>query len=81
MYCGHTICSQCLIQACDNSNSFNLNCPNRRSSNLKENMERAKLYRGFGDNLIGSYSIKSESIVSKLKEVKALDKCSKVIPP
>ncbi|XP_016658766.1 E3 ubiquitin-protein ligase SHPRH-like [Acyrthosiphon pisum] len=79
LYCGHTICSKCLIQAYGNSNSIYLNCPKCRSSNLMENMECVKLYREFGDNLIGSYSIKLESIVSKLKKVIALDKCSKVI--
>lgn len=79
MYCGHTICSKCLIQACDNSNSIDLNCPNCGSSNSMENMEYVKLFGEFSDQLNGSYCIKLESIVSKLQEVITLDRFSKVI--
>lgn len=79
MYCGHTLCSNCLIRICDTSNSTDLNCPKCGSSNSMENMEYFKTYKEFGAQLIGSYSIKLESIVSKLTEVIASDESSKVI--
>jgi len=79
LYCGHIICSECLIQACDNSNSIVLKCPKCSCLNLMENMERVKFYGEFEEQLIGSYSIKLESILYKLKEVITLDKCSKII--
>ncbi|XP_022167343.1 E3 ubiquitin-protein ligase SHPRH-like [Myzus persicae] len=77
--CGHCVCNKCFIEECDATYSIQLSCPKCFLIYSMKDMERIKEYHDFGVQLNGSYCIKLESIVSKLKEFITIDEYSKVV--